>query len=91
MNWKTSPCSSGSALCVYLVSAIVFAGDPLQCGAWVGQCALYIVIMMFEKTIIIIVLLIPQWKKVCISLPASDGSPRASLAKGNVSVNKRGY
>ncbi|XP_060127491.1 store-operated calcium entry regulator STIMATE isoform X2 [Zootoca vivipara] len=38
-------------------------GDPLQCSAWVGQCALYIVIMMFEKTIIIIVLLIPQWKE----------------------------
>uniref|UniRef100_A0A670XM09 STIM activating enhancer n=1 Tax=Pseudonaja textilis TaxID=8673 RepID=A0A670XM09_PSETE len=38
-------------------------GDPLQCRAWVGQCALYIIIMMFEKTIIIIVLLIPQWKE----------------------------
>uniref|UniRef100_A0A7N4Q093 STIM activating enhancer n=1 Tax=Sarcophilus harrisii TaxID=9305 RepID=A0A7N4Q093_SARHA len=57
-------------------------GDPLQCGAWVGQCALYIVIMMFEKTIIIIVLLIPQWKKVCIFLPAFASSLRASLARG---------
>ncbi|XP_074909252.1 store-operated calcium entry regulator STIMATE isoform X2 [Buteo buteo] len=38
-------------------------GDPLQCSAWVGQCALYIMIMTFEKTIIIIVLLIPQWKE----------------------------
>lgn len=43
---------------------LFFIGDPLQCTAWVGQCALYIVIMMFEKTIIIIVLLIPQWKEV---------------------------
>ncbi|XP_042655524.1 store-operated calcium entry regulator STIMATE isoform X2 [Tyto alba] len=38
-------------------------GDPVQCSAWVGQCALYIMIMTFEKTIIIIVLLIPQWKE----------------------------
>lgn len=41
------------------------AGDPLQCGAWVGQCALYIVIMIFEKSVVFIVLLILQWKKVC--------------------------
>ncbi|XP_061474007.1 store-operated calcium entry regulator STIMATE isoform X3 [Rhineura floridana] len=45
-------------------------GDPLQCSAWVGQCALYIVIMMFEKTIIIIVLLIPQWKESLPQVPA---------------------
>ncbi|KAM6060967.1 store-operated calcium entry regulator STIMATE-like isoform 2-T2 [Theristicus caerulescens] len=41
-------------------------GDPVQCCAWMGQCALYIVIMMSEKTIIIIVLLIPQWKQVAL-------------------------
>ncbi|KAF7249795.1 Store-operated calcium entry regulator STIMATE [Varanus komodoensis] len=41
-------------------------GDPLQWSAWVGQCALYIVIMIFEKTIIIIVLQIPQWKEVAL-------------------------
>ncbi|XP_015729935.1 store-operated calcium entry regulator STIMATE-like isoform X2 [Coturnix japonica] len=41
-------------------------GDPLQCSAWMGQCALYIMIMTFEKTIIIIVLLIPQWKEAFI-------------------------
>lgn len=44
------------------------AGDPLQCGAWVGQCALYIVIMIFEKSVVFIVLLILQWKKVCLLL-----------------------
>ncbi|XP_031813318.1 store-operated calcium entry regulator STIMATE [Sarcophilus harrisii] len=53
-------------------------GDPLQCGAWVGQCALYIVIMMFEKTIIIIVLLIPQWKKVALLNPIEN--PQLELA-----------
>ncbi|MBN3301203.1 STIMA regulator, partial [Amia calva] len=48
-------------------------GEPVQCGAWVGQCALYILIMMFEKVFIILILLIPQWKKVSgpltVSLP----------------------
>ncbi|XP_072505763.1 store-operated calcium entry regulator STIMATE isoform X1 [Notamacropus eugenii] len=53
-------------------------GDPLQCGAWVGQCALYIVIMMFEKTVIIIVLLIPQWKKVALLNPIEN--PQLELA-----------
>lgn len=46
------------------------AGDPLQCGAWVGQCALYIVIMIFEKSVVFIVLLILQWKKVCLLFPS---------------------
>lgn len=45
------------------------AGDPVQCGAWAGQCALYIVIMVFEKSVVFIVLLILQWKKVCLSSP----------------------
>nr|XP_060621869.1 store-operated calcium entry regulator STIMATE [Anolis sagrei ordinatus] len=53
-------------------------GDPLQCSAWVGQCALYIVIMMFEKTIIIIVLLIPQWKEVALLNPIEN--PHLELA-----------
>lgn len=39
----------------------------MQCGAWAGQCALYIVIMVFEKSVVFIVLLILQWKKVCLS------------------------
>lgn len=56
------------------------AGDPLQCGAWVGQCALYIVIMIFEKSVVFIVLLILQWKKVCLlpllrQHPASPPAP----------------
>ncbi|XP_032050019.1 store-operated calcium entry regulator STIMATE isoform X2 [Aythya fuligula] len=53
-------------------------GDPLQCSAWVGQCALYIMIMMFEKTIIIIVLLIPQWKEVALLNPIEN--PQLELA-----------
>uniref|UniRef100_H2ZYI6 Musculoskeletal embryonic nuclear protein 1 n=1 Tax=Latimeria chalumnae TaxID=7897 RepID=H2ZYI6_LATCH len=53
-------------------------GEPLQCSAWVGQCALYILIMMFEKTIIIIVLLIPQWKEVALLNPIEN--PQLELA-----------
>ncbi|XP_037636312.1 store-operated calcium entry regulator STIMATE [Sebastes umbrosus] len=39
-------------------------GEPVQCTAWLGQCILYILIMMFEKVLIMLVLLIPQWKKL---------------------------
>ena len=59
------------------------AGDPLQCGAWVGQCALYIVIMIFEKSVVFIVLLILQWKKVCLlfpSLPAPQDAKQDSTS-----------
>nr|XP_040145647.1 store-operated calcium entry regulator STIMATE isoform X2 [Ictidomys tridecemlineatus] len=47
-------------------------GDPLQCGAWFGQCALYIVIMIFEKSVVFIVLLILQWKKVALLNPIEN-------------------
>ncbi|XP_040215382.1 store-operated calcium entry regulator STIMATE-like isoform X1 [Rana temporaria] len=54
-------------------------GDPIQCKAWVGQCALYILIMMFEKTAIVLVLLIPRLKEVAmLNLPSN--SPRLELA-----------
>ncbi|XP_064374750.1 store-operated calcium entry regulator STIMATE isoform X1 [Dromaius novaehollandiae] len=53
-------------------------GDPVQCSAWVGQCALYIMIMTFEKTVIIIVLLIPQWKEVALLNPIEN--PQLELA-----------
>ncbi|XP_066206614.1 store-operated calcium entry regulator STIMATE isoform X4 [Saccopteryx leptura] len=48
------------------------ARDPLQCGAWVGQCALYILIMTFEKSVVFIVLLILQWKKVALLNPIEN-------------------
>lgn len=50
-------CYYGDFVCLCL-------GEPVQCTAWAGQCALYIIIMMFEKVVITLVLLIPQWKKV---------------------------
>ncbi|XP_058229132.1 store-operated calcium entry regulator STIMATE isoform X1 [Hemibagrus wyckioides] len=53
-------------------------GEPVQCTAWAGQCALYILIMMFEKVIIILVLLIPQWKKLAMLNPITN--PQLELA-----------
>ncbi|KAG8440041.1 hypothetical protein GDO86_006002 [Hymenochirus boettgeri] len=39
-------------------------GDPPQASAWLGQCVLYLLIMIIEKTIISLVLLIPGWTKL---------------------------
>ncbi|XP_061845431.1 store-operated calcium entry regulator STIMATE isoform X1 [Colius striatus] len=39
-------------------------GDPPQAAAWIGQCVLYFLIMVFEKTVISLVLLIPGWTKL---------------------------
>lgn len=43
---------------------LFFPGDPPQAAAWIGQCILYLLIMVFEKTVISLVLLIPGWTKV---------------------------
>ncbi|XP_063782886.1 store-operated calcium entry regulator STIMATE-like [Pseudophryne corroboree] len=62
-------------LCVKCVSIIVEPrqcttlvfgeyGDPPQAAAWLGQCALYLLIMVIEKTIISLVLLIKVWIKL---------------------------
>ncbi|XP_048403474.1 store-operated calcium entry regulator STIMATE isoform X2 [Stegostoma tigrinum] len=53
-------------------------GDPLECSAWVGQCALYLLIMMLEKTVVIVVLLLPQWKKIALLNPIQN--PQLELA-----------
>ncbi|TKS70966.1 Store-operated calcium entry regulator STIMATE [Collichthys lucidus] len=47
-------------------------GEPVQCTAWLGQCILYILIMMFEKVLIMLVLLIPQWKKLALLNPIEN-------------------
>ncbi|KAJ8358174.1 hypothetical protein AAFF_G00028070 [Aldrovandia affinis] len=47
-------------------------GEPVQCRAWAGQCALYILIMMFEKVLIILVLLIPQLKQLALLNPIDN-------------------
>ncbi|XP_038597343.1 store-operated calcium entry regulator STIMATE-like [Tachyglossus aculeatus] len=39
-------------------------GDPPQAAAWIGQCMLYLLIMVFEKTAVSLVLLVPGWTKL---------------------------
>ncbi|VTJ73538.1 Hypothetical predicted protein [Marmota monax] len=60
------------AIVMLIVPFFVNVRDPLQCGAWFGQCALYIVIMIFEKSVVFIVLLILQWKKVALLNPIEN-------------------
>ncbi|XP_054883309.1 store-operated calcium entry regulator STIMATE-like isoform X1 [Poeciliopsis prolifica] len=47
-------------------------GEPVQCTAWLGQCILYILIVMFEKVLMMLVLLIPQWKKLALLNPIKN-------------------
>lgn len=53
-------------------------GEPVQCTAWLGQCILYILIMVFEKVMIMLVLLIPQWKQLALLNPINN--PELELA-----------
>ncbi|KAM8972137.1 store-operated calcium entry regulator STIMATE-like [Pelodytes ibericus] len=39
-------------------------GDPPQASAWLGQCGIYFLILIIEKSIISFVLLIPGWTKL---------------------------
>uniref|UniRef100_A0A8C3T927 Transmembrane protein 110 n=1 Tax=Chelydra serpentina TaxID=8475 RepID=A0A8C3T927_CHESE len=39
-------------------------GDPPQAAAWIGQCILYLLIMVFEKTVVSLALFIPGWTKL---------------------------
>ncbi|XP_064864293.1 store-operated calcium entry regulator STIMATE-like isoform X2 [Oncorhynchus nerka] len=36
-------------------------GDPPQAAAWLGQCGVYLLIMVLEKSLVSLVLLIPGW------------------------------
>lgn len=39
-------------------------GDPPQAAAWLGQCVVYLLIMVLEKSVVSLVLLIPGWTKL---------------------------
>ncbi|XP_053321402.1 store-operated calcium entry regulator STIMATE-like [Spea bombifrons] len=54
-------------------------GDPPQAAAWLGQCGLYLLIMVVEKTIISLVLLIPGWTKLQESLLDYIPDPQLEL------------
>ncbi|KFP74144.1 Transmembrane protein 110, partial [Apaloderma vittatum] len=55
-------------------------GDPPQATAWIGQCILYLLIMIFEKTVISLVLLIPGWTKLQQIFPDYNPNPKLELA-----------
>ncbi|KAG8556728.1 hypothetical protein GDO81_018183 [Engystomops pustulosus] len=74
---REDPCSLKSLVTMAVFPSI---GDPIQCKAWVGQCALYILIMMFEKTAIVLVLLIPNLKEVAMIRPVTFPNPEVELA-----------
>ncbi|OCT87214.1 store-operated calcium entry regulator STIMATE [Xenopus laevis] len=76
--------------CVKMVSVIiekqqytllVFGeyGDPPQAAAWLGQCVLYLIIMIVEKTVITLVLLIPGWTKLQTILLNHIPNPQLEL------------
>ncbi|KAI2659339.1 Store-operated calcium entry regulator STIMATE [Labeo rohita] len=70
-------------------------GEPVQCSAWAGQCALYILIMMFEKVMIMLVLLIPQWKKALMfwvvdNFLMKKGRTKAKLEEREAEDDPRG-
>ncbi|NXI38138.1 STIMA regulator, partial [Galbula dea] len=54
-------------------------GDPPQAAAWIGQCILYLLIMVFEKAVITLVLLIPGWTKLQQILLGYIPSPQLEL------------
>ncbi|NXN90833.1 STIMA regulator, partial [Rhinopomastus cyanomelas] len=54
-------------------------GDPPQAAAWIGQCILYLLIMVFEKTVISLVLLIPGWTKLQQMLLGYIPNPQLEL------------
>ncbi|XP_029017493.1 transmembrane protein 110, like [Betta splendens] len=55
-------------------------GDPPQAAAWLGQCGIYLLIMVLEKGIISLVLLIPGWSKLQEVLLSYIANPQLELA-----------
>ena len=50
-------------LCI-LLNSIVFLGSPPQCNAWVGQCGLYILVMVVEKILMTLLIQFNFWRDV---------------------------
>ncbi|MED6260624.1 hypothetical protein ATANTOWER_024540 [Ataeniobius toweri] len=55
-------------------------GDPPQAAAWLGQCGVYLLIMVLEKGVITLVLLIPGWSKLQEVLLSYIANPQLELA-----------
>ncbi|AWO98267.1 putative transmembrane protein 110-like [Scophthalmus maximus] len=55
-------------------------GDPPRAAAWLGQCGVYLLIMVLEKGVISLVLLIPGWSKLQEVLLGYIANPQLELA-----------
>ncbi|XP_029901564.1 transmembrane protein 110, like [Myripristis murdjan] len=54
-------------------------GDPPQAAAWLGQCGIYLLIMVLEKGVISLVLLIPGWSSLQEVLLSYIANPQLEL------------
>ncbi|XP_061770098.1 transmembrane protein 110, like isoform X2 [Nerophis ophidion] len=54
-------------------------GDPPQAAAWLGQCGVYLLIMVLEKGAISLVLLVPGWSKLQALLLGYIADPQLEL------------
>ncbi|XP_060886482.1 transmembrane protein 110, like [Labrus mixtus] len=54
-------------------------GDPPQAAAWLGQCGIYLLIMVLEKGVISLVLLVPGWSKLQEVLLSYIANPQVEL------------
>ncbi|XP_029317534.1 transmembrane protein 110, like [Cottoperca gobio] len=54
-------------------------GDPPQAAAWLGQCGIYLLIMVLEKGVISLVLLVPGWSKLQEVMLSYIANPQLEL------------
>uniref|UniRef100_A0A3B3Z810 Uncharacterized protein n=1 Tax=Periophthalmus magnuspinnatus TaxID=409849 RepID=A0A3B3Z810_9GOBI len=54
-------------------------GDPPQAAAWLGQCGIYLLIMVLEKGVVSLVLLIPGWSELQEVLLGYIANPQLEL------------
>lgn len=54
-------------------------GDPPQAAAWLGQCGVYLLIMVLEKGVVSVVLLIPGWSELQEVLLGYIANPQLEL------------
>lgn len=55
-------------------------GDPPQCNAWIGQCGLYILVMIIEKIAIAVLVTLDFWHDVRLFILKPVKNPRVEVA-----------
>uniref|UniRef100_A0A3P8X108 Transmembrane protein 110, like n=1 Tax=Cynoglossus semilaevis TaxID=244447 RepID=A0A3P8X108_CYNSE len=54
-------------------------GDPPAAAAWLGQCGVYLLIMVLEKSAVSLVLLVPGWSKLQAVMLSYMANPQLEL------------